>query len=95
MARTEASRIMYEIYREPGYDQRYRVVYFTELNDHNRESEINRAMAGVHVHDGFIDEDRRDEAKTVIASFLDRWNGGEPVAVTELESALDGAGGLR
>ena len=35
-------QVMFEIYREAGYDRRFKVVYFTELNEHNRETEINR-----------------------------------------------------
>ena len=41
-----AAKIMFEVYREGGYDRRYRVVYFTELNDHNRDTELNRCLAG-------------------------------------------------
>jgi len=59
-------RIMFEIYRETTYSGRYRVVYFTELNDHNRETEINRALAGEHFYDGFITSFRKDEAKAII-----------------------------
>ena len=45
---------MFEVYRDVTYGTRYRVVYFTELQDHNKELEINRAMAGEHFVDGFI-----------------------------------------
>ena len=40
----ESDKIMFEIYRETEYTGRYRVVYFTELQEHNKESEINRAL---------------------------------------------------
>ena len=41
----EADKVMFEIYRETGYSGEYRVCYFTELQDHNKESEINLAPA--------------------------------------------------
>src|SRR5205807_6967291 len=50
----ESDKIMFEIYRETEYTGKYRVVYFTELQDHNKETEINHAMAGEHFFDGFI-----------------------------------------
>ena len=46
---------MFEIYRETTYTGKYRVVYFTELQDHDKETEINRAMAGEHFYDGFLE----------------------------------------
>lgn len=55
----------------------YRVVYFTELQDHNKEHEINRAMAGEHFCDGFIRDFAEDKAKAIIDGLLARMNGGE------------------
>jgi hypothetical protein len=84
----ESDKVMFEIYRETDYTGQYRVVYFTELNDHNKESEINHALAGEHFFDGFIKNYRKDEAKTIIDGILGRLNGGEPVAPEEVERAL-------
>ena len=92
MSTAESSRIMYEIYREEGYDRRFRVIYFTELSEHNKEIEINRAMAGSHVHDGFIAERGKEAAKEAIASFVARLNAGEPASTDELEATLEGIG---
>ena len=47
---------MFEIYREGGYNRRYRVVYFTELDDHNRDHEIDRGVAGDNFLDGSLAE---------------------------------------
>src|SRR5450759_2307567 len=66
----EADKVMFEIYRETEYTGQYRVCYFTELQDHNKESEINHALAGEHFFDGFIKNFRKDEAKVIIASLL-------------------------
>ena len=84
----ESDKVMFEIYKETEYTGRYRVVYFTELQDHNKETEINHALAGEHFFDGFIKNFRKDEAKEIIASLLERLNNGEPVAGPEIERAL-------
>lgn len=84
----ESDRIMFEIYREGTYNRRYRVVYFTELDEHNKDTEIDRALAGEHFYDGFIRSDRKDEAKQIIENVVERLNGGEKVDVGELERAL-------
>ena len=84
----EADKVMFEIYKETEYTGRYRVVYFTELQDHNKETEINHAMAGEHVYDGFIKNFRKDEAKEIINSLLGRLNNGESLDAREVERAL-------
>jgi hypothetical protein len=84
----ESDKVMFEIYRETGYTGRYRVVYFTELGDHNKESEINHALAGEHYFDGFIKNYRKEEAKEIIDGILGRLNNGETLAPEEVEQAL-------
>ena len=84
----ESDKVMFEIYRETEYTGKYRVVYFTELQDHNKEAEINHAMAGEHFFDGFIKNFRKDEAKEIINSILQRLNDGEPVNPQDVERAL-------
>jgi len=84
----ESDKIMFEIYRESTYTGQYRVVYFTELQDHNKEFEISRAMAGEHFYDGFIRSYRKDQAKEVITKFLERLNSGERLTSADLEREL-------
>ena len=84
----ESDKVMFEIYRETEYTGRYKVVYFTELQDHNKETEINHALSGEHFYDGFIKNYRKDEAKEIIDSILTRLNEGEHVAPDEVERAL-------
>jgi len=84
----ESDKVMFEIYRETEYTGQYRVVYFTELSDHNKESEINHALAGEHFFDGFIRNYGKDEAKGIIDSLLLRLNNGEPLDPKEVERAL-------
>jgi hypothetical protein len=84
----ESDKIMFEIYREATYSGRFRVVYFTELQDHNKETEINRAMAGEHFFDGFIRAYRKDQAKEAIERLISRMNEGERLSPMEFEQEL-------
>lgn len=84
----EADKVMFEIYREAQYTGKYRVVYFTELTEHNKEWEINRALAGEHFYDGFIKNWRKEKAKAIIEDFIQRLNEGESLTPEQLEEAL-------
>jgi hypothetical protein len=84
----ESDKVMFEIYRETGYTGQFRVVYFTELQDHNKETEINHAMAGEHFFDGFIKNFGKDEAKEIIDGLLNRLNSGERFEPAEIERVL-------
>jgi hypothetical protein len=84
----ESDKVMFEIYRETGYSGQYRVCYFTELQDHNKESEINHALAGEHFFDGFIKNPGKDAAKEIIASLVVRLNSGERLEAGEVVRAL-------
>jgi hypothetical protein len=86
----DSNKIMFEIYREGSYNRRFKVVYFTELNEHNKEFEINRAMAGDHFFDGFLRDATKGEAKAIIDRTLERLNGGEQIRPEELERELTG-----
>ena len=84
----ESDKIMFEIYKEATYTGQFRVVFFTELQDHNKESEINRAMAGQHFYDGFIRQYRKDQAKEIIEILLTRLNNGERLEKEDVTRAL-------
>ena len=84
----ESDKVMFEIYRDGTYTGKYRVVYYTELNENNKEWEINKAMAGEHFYDGFIKNYHKDEAKDIIDALLKRLNDGESLAPADIESAL-------
>jgi hypothetical protein len=81
-------KIMFQIYRDGTYTHKFKVVYYTELTDHNRETEINRALAGEPFFDGFIRAFRKDAAKQIIDDYLRRLNDGESVEPQEVEKAL-------
>jgi hypothetical protein len=84
----ESDKVMFEIYREAAYTGKYRVVYYTELNENNKEWEINRALSGEHFYDGFIKNYRKDEAKDIVDSILKRLNDGEKLSPEDVENAL-------
>lgn len=86
----QAEKVMFEIYREADYDRRFRVVYFTELNEHNRDHEINHALAGEHVYDGFLRNWGKDDAKKVIAEYVRALNDGAEPDAEELTRRLAG-----
>ncbi len=83
-----SDRTMFEIYRESDYARQYRVVYFTELDEHNKEAEINRAMAGDHFFDGFLSDRHIAEGKKRIDAVLRRLNDGEAVTPQDVASQL-------
>jgi hypothetical protein len=86
----DSEKVMFEVYREASYNRRYKVVYFTELNEHNKETEINRAMSGEHFFDGFLNPNSKEEAKAIIDNIVARLNNGERVRPDELERELAG-----
>ena len=84
----ESEKVMFAIYREDTVARDARVVYFTELDEHNREDEINDAMRGELVFDGYFRNHGKEEGKRAVAAILARINAGEPVARDEIARAL-------
>lgn len=85
---TDTKKVMFEIYRDDSLSGRYRVVYFTELGEHEKETEIADAMRGEHVFDGFLLHRERNQAKQVLEQIIDRLNRGELVEQTTIEQML-------
>lgn len=81
-------KIMFEIYKDSTQEGEYRVVYFTELDEHSKQTEINSAMRGEHVYDGFIRYNSRDQGKRAVNLILNRLNAGEELDPQEIESEL-------
>src|SRR5258707_2501278 len=67
----ESDKVMFEIYRETEYTGKYRVVYFTELQDHNKETEINHAMAGGTFFQDVTKTFGKEASKQISTSVLD------------------------
>ncbi|HBY60614.1 MAG TPA: hypothetical protein DEH78_12385 [Solibacterales bacterium] len=64
------------------------MVYFTELQDHNKEAEINHALAGEHYFDGFLKNTHKEQAKELIDRLLERLNSGEVLTPAEFAREL-------
>jgi hypothetical protein len=84
----ESDKVMFEIYREPEFDRLYRVVYFTELDEHSKEKEINDAMRGEHIFDGYLRNYSKQEGKRTVAGILERLNSGDKIGVDQIEREL-------
>jgi hypothetical protein len=85
---SDTKKVMFEIYREADFSGQYKVVYFTELGEHDKETEIADAMRGEHVFDGFLLHRERNQGKQAVSQILDRLNGGEDVSVDEIKREL-------
>ena len=85
---TDSKKLMFEIYREADFSGHYKVVYFTELGEHDKETEIADAMRGEHIYDGFLLHRDRSRAKQVVDEILERLNRGESVNSAEIEQLL-------
>ena len=84
----DTKKVMFEIYRESDFSGRYKVVYFTELGEHDKETEIADAMRGEHIFDGFLLHRERSQAKQVVEEIVERLNRGESIGSAEIEQLL-------
>lgn len=85
----ESDKTMFEIYREKEFNKKFRVVYYTELNEHNKEAEINRALKGETVFDGFLKDINKDSGKQLIKDLLKEMNtSGECFSDEEIKKRL-------
>ncbi len=85
---SDTKKVMFEIYRDANFGGHYKVVYFTELGEHDKEKEIQDAMRGEHVYDGFLLHRERNQAKQVVDEILEQLNSGEPVDESAIEQKL-------
>jgi len=69
-----SEKSMFEIYREKGFNRKFKLIIYTELNEHNKETEINRALDGDTVFDGFLKDSTKNEAKKVLKEIIDEMN---------------------
>jgi hypothetical protein len=84
-----ADKTMFELYREGGLARSFRVVYYSELTEHTRETEIHRAMAGESLFDGYLENRSVPQAKECIEGLLARLNDGEQITADEIRNALN------
>lgn len=74
---------MFEIYKDDTYNEKYEVIYYTELDEDSKYTEIQKAFSGTSYYNGYIGFSRNSEAKKIINSILDKLNNG--VQITEKE----------
>jgi len=84
----DTKKVMFEIYRATDFGGHYKVVYFTELGEHDKETEIADAMRGEHIFDGFLLHRDRSQGKQVVEEILERLNRGESIGSAEIERLL-------
>ncbi len=83
-----SDKIMFEIYRDGGPDGRFRAVYYTELDEHGRDREIQRALAGESVYDGFLNANTAAHGKLFIERWIQRLNQGSSFDVARFEAEI-------
>lgn len=87
----ESDKTMFEIYREKEFNKKFRVVYYTELTEHNKETEINRALNGETIFDGFLIDLNKDNGKIIIKDLIKKMNAnGETIPREEIMKRLNG-----
>jgi len=85
---SDTKKVMFEIYRDASLTGQYKVVYFTELGEHDKDTEIAEAMRGEHVFDGFLLHRQRQEGKQAVEEILGELNRGEKVDSAAIEEKL-------
>jgi hypothetical protein len=84
----DSKKVMFEIYRDTALTGQYKVVYFTELGEHDKDTEIGEAMRGEHVFDGFLLHRERQEGKQAVQKILEQLNHGEKVDAVAIQETL-------
>lgn len=85
----ESDKTMFEIYREKEFNKKFKVVFYTELTEHNKETEINHALNGETIFDGFLKDLKKENGKAVIKDLLKEMNvKQEPFTADEIKSKL-------
>lgn len=83
----DTKKIMFEIFRE-RHGGAYRVVYYTELGEHQKDYALAEAMSGEYVYSGYILHRDRDRAKSAVDEVLQILNNGDTLSQREVESRL-------
>ncbi len=68
-------RTMFEIFREGDYNRAFHYIFYTDLEEHARDGEIAKAANGEMVFTGFLDDETKEKARSVVESIIDELNG--------------------
>jgi hypothetical protein len=85
---SDTKKVMFEIYRDTSLTGQFKVVYFTELGEHDKDTEIADAMRGEHIFDGFLLHRERQEGKQAVEQILGDLNGGQNIDPAAIEEKL-------
>lgn len=85
---SDTKKVMFEIYRDTTLTGQYKVVYFTELGEHDKDTEIADAMRGEHIFDGFLLYRERQEGKQAVDQILGELNRGSDIDPAAIEEKL-------
>jgi hypothetical protein len=85
---TDTKKVMFEIYRDSDFNGKFKVVYFTELGEHDKEKEIEDAMRGEHIFDGYLRNHNKQEGKRIVTEILERLNAGQRLSPSDMEREL-------
>ena len=83
-----SEKVFFGIYKESGHEEPYQIIYFTELDDRERDAAMDRFVEGETIYTGFLKVARLDEGKRLLTDYLDRWNAGTSPVVEELVSSI-------
>jgi len=81
-------KVFFGIYKESGCDKRYQILYFSELDEHERDAAMNRFVEGETIYTGFLKKACLDQGKQLLADHLARWNAGTSPVLEELVSSI-------
>ncbi|MBE2256715.1 MAG: hypothetical protein IAE65_10995 [Ignavibacteria bacterium] len=85
----ESDKTMFEIYRERDFNKKFRLIIYTELNEHNKHTEINRAMDGESIYDGFLKDLTKNDGKKILTEIVSEMNNsGKVFSKEEIENRL-------
>ena len=83
-----SDKVFFGIYKESGHEEPYQILYFTELDDLERDAAMDRFVEGETIYTGYLKEACLDEGKRLLAGYLARWNAGTSPIVEELVSSI-------
>jgi hypothetical protein len=67
-------KTMFEIYRDSDYNRAFHYIFYTDLEEHAREREIAKAASGVSIFSGFLWDDRKEDARTIVETIVEELN---------------------
>ena len=83
-----SEKVFFGIYKESGCGKPYPILYFTELDEHERDAEMSESVEGETIYTGFLKEARLDQGKHLLADNLARWNVGTSPIIEDLVSSI-------